>query len=182
MAYGIQGAFMDPRATASHFHLHEGDIVADFGAGTGSYLKILSELVGTSGCVYACEIQKSHVDEMNTFIKKERLSNVRPLWCDLEAVHGTKLGDGVLDAGILVNTLFQIEEKEKALQEIARVMHKGAKLILIDWTDSFGGMGPLATEVFTKEKAQTLLTRSGFEYVRDFPAGDHHYGLAFRRV
>ena len=173
---------MNPSATVTHFHLREGDVVADFGAGSGAYLEPLSVAVGTSGSVYACEIQKTLVDKINTYIHDHRLVNVRPLWCDLEAPHGTKLGDSTLDVGVLVNTFFQIEAKEQALAEMARVIKKGGKLIVIDWTDSFGGLGPLPAHVVTADAMRTYAVNAGFEPLSDFPAGDHHYGVTFRRV
>ena len=175
-------SFMDPRAIITHFHLHQGDAIADFGAGVGDYLGALSRAVGTNGSVHACEIQKGLVERITARIHEERLANVHPHWCDLEAAGGTKLRDGLLDAGILMNTLFQIEDRTTALREIARVIRQGGKLFLIDWTDSFGSMGPQPSHVIKVDRAKKLLLEAGFEFERDFPAADHHYGLAFRRV
>jgi ubiquinone/menaquinone biosynthesis C-methylase UbiE len=132
--------------------------------------------------VYACDIQKSLVEALTKRSQDERLSNVHAVWCDLEAPGGTKFRDGFLDAGLLINTLFQIENKEAALTEIARVIRKGGKLILIDWSESFGGMGPHYTQVLHEEQAKSLLMAHGFVCERDFPSGDHHYGLVFSRA
>jgi hypothetical protein len=101
MQPGAFSSFMDPRVVISHFHLRPGDAVADFGAGSGQYLKALSTAVSSSGTVYACEIQKSLVEKLTTRIHDERLSNVHAVWCDFEALGGTKLRDGLLDAGML---------------------------------------------------------------------------------
>jgi ubiquinone/menaquinone biosynthesis C-methylase UbiE len=173
--------FMNPRAVITHFHLRPGDAVADFGAGAGQYLGELSRAVGSNGSVHACEIQKGLVERLTARIHEERLANVHPLWCDLEAPGGTKLRDGLLDAGMLINTLFQIEDRATALREIARVIRKGGKLFVVDWTDSFGGIGPQPSQVLKEDAAKKLLLEAGFEFERDFPAADHHYGLAFRR-
>lgn len=175
------GKFVDPKIASSHFHLQEGDVVADFGAGSGHYMKPLSTAVGPSGKVYLCEIQKELVDALGVSSREQRLSNVFPLWCDIEALGGIKLSDGVLSAGLLSNVLFQFTNKESALREIARVLKKGGKLIVIDWTDSFGGLGPQTGSVITEADARKLLERAGFSYERTFPAGDHHYGLVYRK-
>lgn len=173
---------MDPQVVATHFHLRHDDAVADFGAGGGNFIPILSRAVGSNGRVYACEIQKNLVEKLGALIREKHLSNVRPLWSDLEAPHGTTLGDGILDAGFLINTLFQIEQKKQALEEIARTMRKGAKLFIIDWTDSFGGLGPHPKQVVMEITARALAEATGFTSERTFPAGDHHYGLACRRM
>ncbi len=178
----VTGKFADPQNITIHFHLREGDTVADFGAGSGHYMKPLADNVGKSGKVYMTEIQKNLVDALGTKAREAGLTNVRPLWCNLEAVGGTKLNDGLLDAGLLSNTLFQFTEKDAAITELARVLRIGAKLFVIDWSDSFGGLGPRPVDVVTETDAKMLVEKHGFVFERSFPAGDHHYGLAFRRV
>jgi len=165
----------------SHFHLREGDVVADFGAGSGYYMKPLAHAIGRSGTLYLCDIQKNLVDALGIKAREERLGNVRPVWCDLEKQRGTKLADGILDAGLISNTLFQVQDKPAALLEILRVLRKGGKLFLIDWTDSFGGLGPLPKDVLIESQARTLLEHAGFSVEGTFPAGDHHYGLMCRK-
>lgn len=171
------GKFVDPRNVVSHFHLHEGDIVADVGAGSGHYLKPLADAVGGSGKVYACEIQKNLVEALGVLVREKHLSNVFPLWCDIEAPNGTKLKDGSLDVVLLSNILFQFTNKESALTEVFRVLRKGGKLLLIDWVDSSGGLGPRREDVVSEDTARALLIRMGYVYDHSFPAGDHHYGL-----
>jgi ubiquinone/menaquinone biosynthesis C-methylase UbiE len=178
----IGTGFMDPRVVISHFHLHPGDTVADFGTGTGHYLKALSEAVGSKGSLYACEIQKGLVEQITKRIATERLANVHAIWCDLERSGGIKLKDGLLDAGILMNTLFIIDDRVGALAEMHRVIRKGGNLYVVDWTDSFRGLGPHPSQVITEDMTRTLLQSNGFAFERSFPAADHHYGVAFKRV
>lgn len=175
------GRFADPAMIVSHFHLMEGDVVADFGAGSGHYMKPLSTAVGRSGKVYLTEIQKNLVEALGNKKSELHLTNIHPLWCDLEALHGTKLGDGILDAGVLSNTLFQFLDKGKALLEIARTIRTGGKLFVIDWSESFGNLGPRVEDVIHEGDARTLIERHGFTFDHSFPAGDHHYGLVFRK-
>lgn len=174
--------FVEPNVVATHFHLAPGDTVADFGAGTGFYMRALSEAVGDRGRVYALEIQKGLVEKLALLARECGYGNVEPIWCDLEAEGGTKLADGVLDAGILINTLFQIEDKETALREIRRTITSGGKLFVVDWTESFAGMGPQPGDVVDEYTARSLVESVGFAFERSFPAGGHHYGLSFRRV
>ncbi len=182
MSFGVSGRFADPGAIVTHFHLREGESVADFGAGAGNFMKPLSTLVGPSGRVYACEIQKGLVDKLGNRALDEHLNNVHPVWCDLESIGGTKLADGLLDAGVLANTLFQLEDKETALREMARVIRKGGKFFVIEWSDSFGGIGPQPQHVVREDAARALVEAAGFVYERSFPAGDHHYAFSARRT
>lgn len=171
------GKFVDPQITATHFHLKEGDSIADFGAGSGFYMKPLADAVGKSGNVYPCEIQKNLVDALDVKARELHLVNVHPVWCDIEAHQGTKFKDASLDAVLLSNVLFQFEDKDSAISEVSRVLRKGGKLFLIDWTDSFGGLGPRSSDVVRESDARSILERLGFSCDNTFPAGDHHYGL-----
>ena len=177
----IQGRFVIPEKAATHFHLREGDVVADFGAGSGYFIKILSELVGEEGRVYACEIQKNLVEAIGDLARRENLDNVSVLWGDIETQDGTKIGDNKLDVGILVNTLFQIEDKGVAVVEMSRALRSGGKLFVIDWSESFGGLGPQPDMIITEKDTRALFEQHGFVYERSFDTGDHHYGLAFRK-
>lgn len=175
------GRFVVPDVVATHFHLREGDVVSDFGAGIGFFLKAISQAVGPEGRVYACEIQRQLVDKIGDTIRSQNLLNVRPLWCDLEEMQGIKIRDGELDAGFLINTLFQIEDKETAIKEMARTVRSGGKFFVIDWSESFAGMGPQPSAVITADQVKDLFESNGFVFERDFPTGEHHYGLAFRK-
>jgi ubiquinone/menaquinone biosynthesis C-methylase UbiE len=174
-------SFLVPDVVVSHFHIKEGDVVADFGTGSGHYLKALSMRVG-SGKVYACEIQKALVEKISTYVHAQQLLNIYPLWCDLEEPNDLKIVTDSVDVGVLVNTLFQIEHKETAIKEMSRTIHLGGRLIIIDWTDSFGGLGPAPDHVITAPTTTALCESLGFVLEQEFPAGGHHYGLVFRKV
>jgi ubiquinone/menaquinone biosynthesis C-methylase UbiE len=178
----LPGQFVIPDVVTSHFHLRLGDRVADFGAGTGFFLKPLSVAVGLEGHVYACEIQKQLVDKLGDFARLNGLTNIHPLWCDLEEVGGIKLKNDVLDSGILVNTLFQLEQKEEAVREMRRVLRKGGVIHIIDWSESFNGLGPQPNNVITKQQTIDLMESLEFILETEFPTGDHHYGVTFRKI
>lgn len=175
------GRFVVPDIVATHFHLAEGERVADFGAGSGFFLKVLSEGVGQSGRVYACEIQKVLVEKLGDYIRTAGLQNVEPMWCDLEEPNGIPIPDSNLDKAMLINTLFQIEDKPAAIREMGRTLRRGGLLYVIDWTESFGGLGPTPDTVISAAVATDILESNGFVYEREFDAGDHHYGYSFRK-
>ncbi len=173
--------FVTPEIVSTHFSLRPGDQVGDFGAGIGNFTPVLSRLVGPEGRVYASEIQKNLVDKLTDKIRREHLSNTQVVWGDIEELGGTNIAEGSLDAAIIVNTLFQIEDKDTALREIARTLRVGGKLFVIDWSESWSGMGPQPGQVLTEQSARDLCESQGFTFERSFDAGGHHYGLAFRK-
>lgn len=174
-------SFIVPEILVTNFHIRPGDKVGDFGAGAGNFIAVLSRAAGPNGRVYACEVQRNLVEALAARIRKERLSNVEVVWSDIEEVGGTKIDDDVLDVAILINTLFQTEDKEAALREVGRTLRPGGKLLLVDWSESWGGVGPQPKDVLTAEGARDAAESAGFTFERAFDAGGHHYGLAFRK-
>lgn len=175
-----KGRFVVPEVVSTNFHIREGDVVADFGAGSGYFVKVLSKLVGDEGEVFACEIQKSLAEALGERARQENLGNVQILWSDFEELNGSKIPSGSLDTAIMVNTFFQLEDRDIALEEVKRSLRKGGKFFLIDWSESFGGLGPQEGQVITEESSRSLCELHGFTFERSYDAGDHHYGLAFR--
>jgi ubiquinone/menaquinone biosynthesis C-methylase UbiE len=174
--------FLEPRLLASHFLIDQGTTVTDFGAGAGTYVPSLAKKVGPSGRVITCDIQSPLVEHVGQLAKLARLSHVEPQWCDLETPHSVRIKDEESDYGILINTLYQFEDKATALSEIHRILRPGAVLYVVDWLDSYAGMGPAPEYVVAKDTAVALIESLYFVLEREYPAGAYHYGLAFRKL
>lgn len=172
--------FAVPEMIATHFHMRHGDRIADLGAGSGHFTKALSRLVGKEGKVFAVEIQRPLAEAITDMVRSQHLSNVESIWGDLEVVGGTKISDKTLDAALLSNTFSMLVEKNETLKECVRILRKGGKLFIIDWKDSLRNMGPRADMILAPEAVREMAEKAGFTFERDFPAGEHHYGLAFR--
>lgn len=173
--------FSDPLKNIEQFHIHEGMKVADFGVGTGAYAFALADAVKEDGKVYALDIQKKFVTALSKEAETRGLTQIQALWADLEAEGGTQLDSGSLDAVVIANMLFQAEKKEAVLKEAFRILHTKAKILIIDWTESFGGLGPHVDHVFKEQDARRLAENIGFVFEESIQAGAHHYGLIFRK-
>jgi SAM-dependent methyltransferase len=178
---GKSGSFANPVANVAAMHIDPGMKVADFGAGSGAYVLAVSAVVGETGRVYAVDIQKDLLTRIKNNALREGRQNVDIVWGDFEKTGGSKLKDGLLDFVIMSNALFQLEHPRGAFTEAARVLKPTGRIGIVDWSDSFGGMGPRASHVVTKGKALAFAQESGFALIREFPAGAHHYGLLLRR-
>lgn len=174
--------FANPTQNVLAMGVQVGSKVADFGSGSGAYSLALARAVGAGGRVYAIDVQKDLLTRIKNQAAQEHLDNVEIIWGDFEKAKGTRIADGQVDVVVLSNTLFQLENKSGALREARRVLREGGKLAIIDWEDSFNGMGPQKNDVVSKESAQELARMAGFDLIKEFRAGAHHYGLLFKTV
>jgi ubiquinone/menaquinone biosynthesis C-methylase UbiE len=153
--------------------------VGDLGAGSGHYTLAASKIVGPSGRVYAIDIQEDILKHLHDSALQAQCRNVETIWGNFEKVRGTTLRDQTLDAVILSNVLFQLEDKSGAIQEIKRILKPGGKLLVTDWAGAYGGMGPLPQHVVSEHQAEEHFINGGFYKVKDFRAGPHHYSILF---
>jgi ubiquinone/menaquinone biosynthesis C-methylase UbiE len=112
---------------------------------------------------------------------QQGLTNVEIIWGDAEEYQGTRLRDASIDVVVLANTLFQLDNKAAVIEEANRILKIGGKMLIIDWSESFGGMGPKASHVFTQDLAEGLARDYGFTLDSEIETGDHHYGLIFHK-
>lgn len=166
--------FSDPVKNLKAFGLREDNIVADLGAGTGFYSVVAGQMV-PKGKVYAVEINKEFLHTIQNKVKEARLNNVEILWGNIEKLGGTKIGNNIVDAIIASNVLFQVEDKDKFILEIKRILKQGGKVLLIDWSTDSSVMG--LKGAIPKNKARELFEQKGFVFERDIDAGTHHYGM-----
>jgi len=109
--------FTNPVKNLKMFGLGENMIVADLGAGSGFYAIPAAGMV-PNGKVYAIEIQKDFLTTIKNKATESHLDNIDYLLGDIEKIGGTKLKDNIVDAVIASNILFQVEDKNKFIEEI----------------------------------------------------------------
>ncbi len=169
--------FSEPEKNIAQLGLREGDHVADLGAGSGFYAAAAGAVVGTSGQVYAVEVQKDMLGRVDQDMKDKGVHNVKVVWGDIEHPGGTRLRENSIDAALVCNVLFQIENLAGLVEETKRILKPGGRVLVIDWMESFGQMGPHPDQVVTVTKAKELFDRAGFVFEKDILAGAHHYGF-----
>src|SRR5688500_13023206 len=143
-----------------------GSVVADLGAGGGWFTTRLARAVGTSGRVYAVDVNPISLRELRDALPKE-LTNI-------EIVRGEendpKLPAGQLDAVLVVNAYHEFAEYAAVLARIREALKPGGRLVLIEPM-------PLRAEDTTRaaqakrhqiaiEFAEADLAEAGFEIVR----------------
>ncbi len=172
--------FSDPKKNISELGLMSGMKVVDLGAGSGFYTIEAGKLVGAGGRVYAVDVHQEILDKIKRGASLVGLHNIELIWGNIEKIGGTKLREGIADRAILSNTLFQIEvgDRDNLALEIKRIIRPGGKLMVIDWTAG----SPLSPKTVVPQMlAEGIFQKVGFTLDKTFDAGDHHYGIIFKK-
>lgn len=171
--------FSDPKSNVLQLGLRDGMRIADLGSGTGHYTLAAAAAVGNDGRVYAIDVHEEMLKHVKDAAHEKGIRNIETVWGNIEKPGGTKLRDHSLDAAVLSNTLFQVDQKPQMLKEILRILKPGGKLLVIDWAGAYGGMGPKPGHVVSESAAEELFITGGFHKQKDFRAGPHHYAIVF---
>jgi len=157
----------------------KGDMVADLGAGGGLFLMQAARLVGDQGQVYAVDVVKNILSELDSKARLSGLNNIKTIWSNLELIGATKINSATLDSAILVNVLHQSQKRLEILSEAVRLLKNGGKLLVIDWANNDLSFGPPKNMLAEPSEISDLATQINLELAQQFKAGPYHFGLIF---
>lgn len=172
--------FTDPKSNIDQFGILPGQIVADLGSGSGFYAVECARAVGDKGHVYAVDIQQESLSRSRVLANRESLYNIDVIWGDLERLGGSHIPNGAVDAAVISNVLFQIQDKKGFMSELRRILKPHSRVLVIDWSDEFGAGGPPAQLLLPEASARTLFDGEGFIFEKEIHAGSSHYGFIYR--
>lgn len=157
--------------------------VGDFGCGGGGYFALqAARLVGDHGQVYAVDILKSVLNNVVSRARTLGIENLITIWTNLEIFGATKITDGSLDAGLLINILFQNKDPGTLIRESARMIRKDGTLLVVDWKEGRFPLGPLPQEKVPLRVVRETASMNGLKEKDLFDAGPFHYGLIFEKL
>lgn len=167
--------FVNPKKVLSQLNLQPEMTAADFGCGSGGWVLPLAEIL-KDGKVFAVDIQETAISALESKIKMQGASNIVKILADVEQkIPGLK--DLACDLVLITDLLFQVEDRAAVFSEAARVLKRGGKILLVEWSDK-SEIGPKENKVSSGEAA-SIAERFGLKQEKDFKAGDYHYGLVF---
>lgn len=155
--------------------LHAGMRVADLGSGAGAYALLLAERLGDEGAVYAVDRAGEAAERLQRERARRNIANLFVLEADLNKE--VPLRSDLLDAAVVSNTLHQLQEHERFLGELNRILKSRGRVLVLDWAGSFNNMGPHAEAVVLPNEAVRLFGSAGFSVGDMLPAGSHHYAF-----
>jgi ubiquinone/menaquinone biosynthesis C-methylase UbiE len=120
----------DPDTALDVLRIKKGAIVADIGAGSGFMTMRLSKRVGSTGTVYANDVQPQMLQMLQQRIDKARATNI-------VLVQGTiddpKLPAGTLDLELLVDVYHEFSEPQAMLRHLREALKAKGRLVLLEY-------------------------------------------------
>jgi len=161
--------------------LKPGMKVADVGAGTGLFARLMARRVGSCGKIYAVDISEEFLDHIRKTARAECLKNIQTVVCQPDSV---ELPPHSVDLVFICDTYHHFEYPYKTMRSIHEALKPGGEVVLIDFQRIEGvsdewilGHVRAGQEVFTKE-----ILDCGFEQIDEKPnLLDESYFVRFRK-
>jgi ubiquinone/menaquinone biosynthesis C-methylase UbiE len=163
--------------------LKPGMAVADVGAGTGLFTRLIADKVGPKGTVYAVDIAPAFLKYIDEQSKKRGQTQVKTV---RGTQAGTNLADGSVDLVFLCDAYHHLERPELALSSIHGALRPGGLLVVVDYDREKAPEGGFAKKHIRADKGVFVreITRAGFDPVAapEAPALKENFFLKFRRA
>ena len=128
-----------PDQVMDALRIADGSVVADLGAGSGWFTIRLARRVGPNGKVYAEDIQREMIDAIDRRRKREGLRWVEPI---LGTALDPRLPAGRVDAVLIVDSYYEMEEPVVLLRNVAKSLKPGGRIGIVNYTKAGFGPGP----------------------------------------
>jgi ubiquinone/menaquinone biosynthesis C-methylase UbiE len=172
--------FADPEKILFAAGLGIGQTLADFGSGSGFYTMAGGKIVGEAGLVYSVDILETALDHIAAEARLKGLRNVKTVHADLEQVDSCPvILTGSVDAVLFSNITHQIKDKMNLFGEAYRILKTGGKLLVVDWNDEPGLIGPPASDRLPVAEVNKLAASINLKPAGMMPVDIYHYGLVY---
>ncbi len=105
-----------------------GHCVLDYGCGPGGYIAHLAELVGSSGKIYALDINPLAIKEVKKIAARKGIENIETIESDCN----TGLSDNNVNVVLLYDTFHDLSQPDDVMRELHRVLKPGGTLSFSD--------------------------------------------------
>lgn len=178
------GGFINPEKLLNQLGISREMKIADFGCGHGYFTIPVARMVGPAGKVLAVDVLPEALEAVRSRAQMENAGNIETIRADLETPGGTKIPDNSIDLVLLHNVLFESQKKNDIVAEAKRVLKPSGNFALIDWQPVEEGkriIGPQGGWRISASEARKLAEAAGFSFLKNFDAGEYHYGLLFSK-
>jgi SAM-dependent methyltransferase len=153
----------EPDRAIAALDVKTGQTVADIGAGSGYMSVKLARWVGSSGRVYAEDIQPEMIALLNQRLTKDKVKNVTPV---LGAFDDPKLPAESIDLMLLVDVYHEFSEPQKMLRGLRAALKPGGRLVLLEYRKEDPAVPIRIEHKMTVAEAKMEVEAEGFKLTK----------------
>lgn len=171
-------AWQKPDEAVDSLKLQAGDVVADIGTGSGYFVPYLSRSVGSSGRVYAIDIQPEMLAFVQRKIAELEISNVTPV---LSQEADTRLPPESVDLALMVDVYHELGSPGALLANIRSTLKPDGRLAIIDFkaAKEADRVGPPLSHRVPADRLIAEVERVGFALAETIELLPYQYFLVF---
>jgi predicted methyltransferase len=160
--------------------LKPGMDVADVGAGTGFFSRMMAKEVGPDGTVYAVELARNFIENLKRIATKESLPNLKPVQCNEKS---TTLPAESVDLVFICDTYHHIEFPYHTLESVHQALRPNGQLVIIDYERIRGISSKSRYEHVRCGKGTVTdeVKDAGFDFIEEIPLMKEQWIRKFRK-
>jgi len=158
--------------------LKQGEILADIGAGSGFFTFRFAPHVGSSGRIYAVDINPDMILHMNRYIRDKGVKNVVTI---LSPADDPLLPDTSIDRIFICNTWHHIPDQPRYASRMGKMLKPGGQIIVLDYKKEKLPVGPPPEMKTAREEVISHMESAGFKLHKEHTFLPYQYFLVFTR-
>ena len=164
--------------------IRPGDTVADIGAGTGYYTRLLAQAVGTNsamgngGMVYAEDIQPEMLDILTNKMAAAGIRNVRPV---LGTLTDPKLPHASVDLILMVDVYHEFDHPYEMTEAMCRALKPGGRLVFVEYRREDPAVAIKPVHKMTEAQVRKEMSVQPLEWVETIETLPQQHVIVFRK-
>ena len=169
---GYRRRIQPPAQLIERSGIKKGMQVLDLGCGSGAFTPFIARVVGEKGKVYALDIQADMLKQLERKLSKPENRDIKNIKLIEGNAYELPFEDNSLDLVNMVTVLQEIPDRNRALQEVKRVLKRGG----------FFAVTELFPDPDYPWKSTTIKLGSGAGFVVDKVSGNFfNYTVTFKK-
>jgi ubiquinone/menaquinone biosynthesis C-methylase UbiE len=156
--------------------LRQGETIADIGAGTGYFAFRFARHVGSSGRIYAVDINPDMILYMNRYIRDKGVKNVVTV---LSPADDPLLPDASIDRFFVCNTWHHVPSRPQYVALMKKMLKPGGQIIVVDYKKEQLPVGPPPEMKTAREEVIRQMESGGFKLHKEHTFLPYQYFLVF---
>lgn len=160
------------RTVLNKIGLNEGARLADIGCGIGYFSIPAADVIGPQGIVFALDVSKEMIEELDKKIEENGIENIRTVITDK---YNFKLEDNSVSYAFICTVLHEIEDGMAFINETKRILALGGKIAVVEWIRAESDWGPPVDHRLDSSDVKIMLQAAGFKEIEYLKLNEHFY-------